>query len=91
MPGKGLRLQVLVQPNASISELAGIHDGRLKIRIAAPAVEGKANEALIRFLARKLAVPKSALRVAAGGNSRRKSILALGLSPEDAMRALGLE
>jgi uncharacterized protein (TIGR00251 family) len=83
-------LQVYVQPRASRNELAGIHDGRLRIRLAAPPVEGAANEALLRFLADRLEVPRSAVRIVAGVSSRRKRVVVTGLSPTLAERLLGM-
>jgi len=53
---KGLLLDVLVQPRASRNEIVGIHDGCLKIRLAAPPVEGAANKACVEFLAEVLGV-----------------------------------
>jgi uncharacterized protein len=66
------RLEVYIQPRASKSEVAGMHDGIIKIRVAAPAVENAANEALVEFVAEILAVPKRSVRIVSGGTSRRK-------------------
>jgi uncharacterized protein (TIGR00251 family) len=66
------RFEVYVQPRASKTELAGRHDGLIKIRIAAPAVENAANRALTEFIAQRLGLAKHAVRVAAGAASRRK-------------------
>ena len=63
-----------VVPRASRSEIVGLHDGALKIRIAAPPVEGAANNELVRFLAKKLSVPRSAVTLASEANSRSKTI-----------------
>jgi uncharacterized protein (TIGR00251 family) len=67
-----VRLEVYIQPRASKSELAGLHDGVIKIRIAAPAVENAANRALAEFIAHELGLAKRAVRVVAGLTSRRK-------------------
>jgi uncharacterized protein (TIGR00251 family) len=67
-----IRLEVYVQPRASRTELAGTHDGLIKIRIAAPAVEDAANRALIDFIAQHLGIAKRRVRLVAGGTSRRK-------------------
>jgi hypothetical protein len=56
---------VRVQPRASREEIAGVHDGALKVRICAPAAENQANEALVQFLATILKTPKSAVRIKA--------------------------
>lgn len=72
-PGRW-RLAVLAQPGASRSEVVGDHDGRLRVRLAAPPVDGRANAELIAFLARRLGLPKSSVRIARGEASRRKEV-----------------
>lgn len=67
-----IRLNVYVQPRASKTAFAGMHDGYLKIRLAAPPVDGAANAALVEFVARRLGIAKSRIRVAAGQTARRK-------------------
>jgi uncharacterized protein len=67
-----IRLEVYVQPRASRTELAGTHDGLIKIRITAPAVDNAANLALIDFIARHLGIAKRRVRLVTGGTSRRK-------------------
>ena len=69
-----VRIEVHVQPRASRTELAGLHGGRLKIRLAAPPVDGAANAALVEFVAEKLGVAKSRVRVVAGATSRQKVV-----------------
>lgn len=86
----GVRLQVRVQPRASRSELAGLFDGRVRIRLAAPPVDGEANEELERFLARLLSVPRRAVSLTAGHSSRQKTLVVLGVTTADAREALGL-
>jgi uncharacterized protein len=66
------RLEVYIQPRASKSEVAGMHDGVVKIRIAAPAVENAANLALVGFVAAQLGIAKRSVRIVSGGASRRK-------------------
>ena len=70
----GVTFTVRVVPRASRSEIVGLHDGALKIRIAAPPVEGAANDELVRFLARKLGVSRGAVRLVSGTSSRNKTI-----------------
>lgn len=70
-------LELHVQPGASRSQFAGTHGGRLKVRLAAPAVDGKANAALIEFLAAHYKVPRSSVRITAGLKSRRKRVAIL--------------
>jgi uncharacterized protein len=73
------RLVVWVQPRASRTGVAGMHGDAVKIRLAAPPVDGAANEELIRFLAEILGVARSAVSVAAGETSRRKTIEVEGI------------
>lgn len=71
-------LELHVQPGASRTEFAGKHGDRLKVRLAAPAHEGKANEALIEFLAAYYGVPRRNVRITAGLKSRQKRVLIEG-------------
>ncbi len=72
--GDALLLAVYVQPRASRDEIAGLHGEALRIRIAAPPVDGEANAALCRFLADRFGVPKSAVSVESGESGRRKTV-----------------
>lgn len=76
----GIRLLVQVQPRASRSEIAGLHDGRIRIRLAAPPVDGAANEELIRFLAAVLGISRASVRIQSGQSGRRKTLLAAGVT-----------
>lgn len=69
-----LRLPVQVSPNARQSEVAGEVEGVLRIRLQAQPIEGRANQELIRFLAERLRLPKSAVTVVQGASSRRKTL-----------------
>jgi uncharacterized protein len=71
-------LDVYVQPGASRSGFAGMHGDRMKIRLAAPPVDGRANEALVEFLAEFFGVPRRHVRIAAGLKSRRKRVIVEG-------------
>jgi len=82
IPMLPVRLEVYIQPRASKTELAGMHDGVVKIRIAAPAVENAANRALIDFIAQHLGVAKRCVRIVAGGASRRKVLEIDGVRAE---------
>ena len=64
-----------MQPGAKRSEFAGQHGDRIKVRLAAPAVKGKANEALVEFLAGYYGVPKRNVRIASGLRSRQKRVV----------------
>ncbi len=70
--GECLRIAVHVQPNASRTEIAGLLEGALKIRLHAPPVDGKANEALTQFIAERLKVAKRDVTVSRGHGSRQK-------------------
>jgi uncharacterized protein (TIGR00251 family) len=84
-----VRIQVYVQPRASKTELAGLHDGRPKIRIAAPAIENAANQALVEFVAQQLGIAKRCVRVVAGGASRRKVLEIDGVTADAIAATLG--
>lgn len=85
--GASVSFPVRVQARASRDEIAGEYGGALKIRLAAPPVEGRANEALTRFLATSLNVPMSAVKIASGAHSRTKRVEIRGVKPEQ-IRAL---
>jgi uncharacterized protein (TIGR00251 family) len=80
----GLTLHIHAQPGAKRTEVIGLHGDCLKVRLASPPVEGKANECLIEFLARRLGVRKGQIVIARGMSSRRKSVFvaATGLQPD---------
>ena len=67
-----ITLTLHIQPGAKKTEFAGLHGDALKIRLAAPPVDGKANDALIKFVAETLKLPKSAVNLKSGQTSRRK-------------------
>jgi uncharacterized protein (TIGR00251 family) len=67
-------LSIRVQPGASRSEMAGELDGSLRLRIAAPPIDGRANDALRAYLAERLEVPRAAVRIERGDASRRKRV-----------------
>ena len=71
---EGLSLTLHIQPGAKKTEVAGPHGDALKIRLAAPPVDGKANAALIEFLADRLGVAKSTVVLKSGQASRRKVV-----------------
>ena len=71
---KKITLSLHVQPGAKRTEFAGQHGERLKIRLAAPPVDGKANAALIEFLAEHYAVPRKNVSIEAGLSSRQKRV-----------------
>ena len=80
--GDSLIFPVKVVPRASKTELAGLSDDALKIRVAAPPVEGAANEEIIKFLSRLFKVSRSSVEIIKGSQSRKKSIRLYGVSEE---------
>ena len=86
-PG-GVTLHLHVQPGAARTGVAGVHGDALKVRLAAPPVDGKANAALLEFLAHCFGVPRSAVTLVGGAGSRRKRVSVSGASVADALRCL---
>lgn len=82
------RLALHVQPNAKRSEILGLVNGVLRVRVAAPAKEGRANEALVDLLATLLIVPKARVRILRGLTARNKIVAVQGLSQEEALERL---
>ena len=80
-------LTLHIQPGAKKTEIVGIHGDALKIRLAAPPVDGKANAALIAFVAQRLDVAKSAVTLKSGQTSRRK-VLEVTAPPADCQQRL---
>jgi hypothetical protein len=76
-----LTFSVRVVPRASRSEIVGEHDGALRVRLAAPPVEGAANDELVRLLARSLAVSRSAIEIRSGQTAKLKVIRVTGVTP----------
>jgi uncharacterized protein (TIGR00251 family) len=81
-------LQFHVVPNARQNKVTGEHNGAIKIKLRAPAVEGKANAALRSFLAEELRIPERSIALERGQKSRAKLIRIEGLSEEEARRQL---
>ena len=73
-------LTVYLQPGAKKSEIVGLHDGNIKIKVKAPPVDGKANAALINFLSEFFDVPKSSITIISGDKSRLKKVAIANLS-----------
>jgi uncharacterized protein len=81
-------IRVHVIPNAKIDKVVGEHGDAIKVKLRAPAVEGKANAALRRFLAEKLSMPQRTMVLECGKRSRDKVIRIDGLSEKDIRRGL---
>jgi uncharacterized protein len=91
-PAQGtVTVRVRVQPRASKDEVAGAVEGALKIRLRAPAVENRANEALIDFLAGLLKTPKSAVRIQSGEHGRNKRVEIRGVTRAAILNLIQLE
>ena len=78
--GGACAFDVLVQPRASRARVGPVHDGRLKIAVTAPPVDGEANAAVIELLAKQLGVARGAIEVIAGASSRRKTVRIAGVT-----------
>ena len=89
-PG-GVMIPCRIHPRAAVEGVTAIHDGAVKISLKAPPVEGKANAALLKFLAARLNVAKAAVSLRAGPASRYKLVEVRGLSPAAAAAALAGE
>lgn len=83
----GVEFKVRVVPRASKTEIVGVIDGALKIRLKPPPVDGAANEELIRFLAKVLDIPRRSLSITSGEHSRLKTVLAVE-TPVETIQAL---
>ncbi|MDD5758154.1 MAG: DUF167 domain-containing protein [Desulfobulbaceae bacterium] len=87
---KGVVLTVHVQPRASQNAFVGIYDGAVKLRIMAPPVDGRANGMIVEILAKLFDVPKSAVTLAGGTQSRRKRFRVAGISYDAALAILSV-
>ena len=87
--GDTLILTLHIQPGAKKTDIAGLHGDALKIRLAAPPVDGKANAALIGYVADRLDLPKSAVQLKSGQTSRRKVLAVSGASAAQAAALAG--
>ena len=86
-----VQFRVKVHARARRDEMAGVHAGMLRLRVTAPALEGRANQAVVALLAEELRVPKSSIKIAAGERSPQKSIEVAGLDAAKVLARLGLE
>src|SRR5690606_33254169 len=87
---RGCELDVLVAPRAARSQVVGVHDGPLKVQLAAPPVDGAANAALCELLSERLDLPRAAIEIARGATGRRKTVRISGLDPAAVRARLGL-
>lgn len=86
--GECVRVRVHAQPRASRTEIVGEHDGALKVRVAAPPVDGAANTELVRFIAKRLGIARSLVHVVSGEAGRSKVVEIEGADTEHVRRAL---
>ena len=84
----GVILAVRVIPRARKTEIAGTRDGALLVRLAAPPVEGAANDALIDFLATRLGAPRRAVRIVSGERGRQKRVAIAGMKADQVLALL---
>jgi uncharacterized protein (TIGR00251 family) len=83
-------IAVRLQPRARANEIVGERDGMLVVRVSAPALEGRANDALCRLIAKRAHVGVRSVSVVRGASSREKIVRVEGLSPEQLRAAVGL-
>ncbi len=88
LPGGGVRVAVQIQPNARKTEVLGVLDDALKIKLAAQPIEGKANEALVKWLASALGVSRSSVTLTHGLTNKKKLLEVEGVTLEDVARLL---
>ena len=86
--GDGAVLSLHIQPGAKRTEVVGLHGDALKIRLAAPPVDGKANAALLEFIAKKVGAGRSTVELASGETSRAKRVRIAGLPVEEILARL---
>jgi len=86
--GDGVTLRLHIQPGAKKTEVVGLHGEALKIRLAAPPVDGKANACLLAFLADRFGVAKSAVSLLSGDSSRAKRVHISGVTDAEAKARL---
>lgn len=85
----GVVLRVVVQPGAGGDAVVGVHGDALRLRVSAPPVSGRANEAVVSLLAGALGVAPGLLQITSGATGRRKRVKVRGLDPTEARRRLG--
>jgi uncharacterized protein (TIGR00251 family) len=87
---KGAQFALRVQPRASRTAVTGLMGDAVKLAITAPPVDGKANQAVVEYLAELFRVPKSSVVIVSGETGRNKLIAVRGVSAEQVRRALGV-
>ena len=87
----GALLRCRVTPRSSKSRIKGIRNGLLEVALAAPPLEGRANRELIKYLAKRLSIPRSAFQLIHGERGREKTVLVAGMTPGRLRAALEAE
>ncbi len=87
----GCVVPVRVHPGAKRNAVTGVHDGALKISLTTPPTDGRANDALIGFIAERLRVPRAGIMLLTGATSRSKTLRVAGKSAADILAALDLK
>jgi uncharacterized protein (TIGR00251 family) len=77
-----ITVEILVQPRASRAKIGPVHDGRIKIAVTAPPVDGEANTAVIELVAKRLGISRSSIEIVAGTSSRRKTLQITGVTQQ---------
>ena len=75
-------IEILVQPRASRAKIGPMHDGRIKVAVTSPPVDGEANAAVIELLAKRLGVARGNVEIIAGASSRRKTVKVTGATEQ---------
>ena len=86
---QGITIDLHVIPNAKKSEIVGIHNDKLKIKISSPPVDGNANKEIIKFFSKKLKISKSNIDIVSGEKSRDKSLLIRNIKIDDIKNCIG--
>jgi uncharacterized protein len=86
----GVLLRVRVQPRARTEQLQGVQEGRLRVRLTAPPVDGAANQACVALIAKALGISRTQVRLHAGEKSREKMLHLIGVTATQVATALGI-
>ena len=87
-PPQDARIRVRLTPRSGRNEIVGWQDGLLRVRVTAPPVDGKANEALERLIAKALGVPKRDVSIVSGARGREKAVEIAGRSQDEIVKLL---
>ena len=85
---EAILLKIYLQPKASKNEIVGPYRDGIKVKVTAPPIEGKANEALIRFLAQEIGISPSSIEIVKGHHSREKTLKISGTPDQELMKKL---